>query len=158
MKPEQDVVRRRFTKRKLISEGKKRLAASKKSSKYTETAKAAAEKFVKDYEKKHEVKLEYSMDDVRILDRELEKNFENNTLTTEEIVCMGYFLGEILRRNVGGDYEFREEQNVVALKCLEIAAFPILKIKKALEEKRKGSLEGYVFLYAKKVSDKKSSK
>ena len=150
--------RRRFSKRKLISEGKKKLAAGKKSGKYIDTAKIAAEKFVEDFQKRHDIKLKYNMDDVRLLDSELQRNYESNTLTSEEIVCMGYYLGEILRRNVGGDYEFREDQNVVVLKCLEIAAFPILKIKKALKEKRKGALEAYVFLFAKKVSDKKLKK
>ena len=152
------MTRRKFTRRKLIAQGKKRLESGKKSGKYLETAKIAAEKLVKDFREHHDIVLEYNMDDVRILDRELERNYENNTLTSEEIVSMGYYLGEILRRNVGGEYEFREEQSVVVLKCLEIAAFPILKIKKALEEKRKGALEAYVFLFARKVSDKKAKK
>lgn len=149
------MARRKFTRRKKVSEGVKKLKSGGKSSRYLEAAKVAARKYVEDFEEHHDVKLQYAMDEVRILDAQLERNYESNTLTSEEILCMGYYLGELLRRNVGGEYEFREDPGVLVLKCLDIAVFPILKIQKALEEKRRGALEAYVFLYAKKVSDKK---
>jgi hypothetical protein len=152
------VARRKLTKRRRLGEGLRKLKSGKKQSSYLETARVAAGKFVKEYKETHGVKLEYNMDDVRLLDRLLERNYEDNTLTSEEIVCIGYYLGELLRRNVGGEYEFREDPGVLVIKCLEIVAFPILKVQKALQEKRPGALEAYVFLYAKKVSDKKEKR
>jgi hypothetical protein len=150
------LAKKRRAKRKRITEGLKRLQSGGKSGKYIKTAKIAADKLVKNFESRYGIKLEYKMDDVRSLDRELEKNYESNTLTPEEIVWMGYYLGELLRRNVGGEYEFREDPGVLVLKCLNIVAFPILKMQKALHEKRPRALESYVFLFAKKVSDKKA--
>ena len=149
------MAKRRNAKRRRISEGKKKLKSGGKSGKYLDAAKAAATKLVESFRKRYGIKLEYKMDEVRVLDRELEKNYEENTLVAEEIVWLGYYLGELLRRNVGGEYEFREDPGVLVLKCMEIVAFPILKIRKALQDKRHGALESYVFLFAKKVSDKK---
>ncbi len=149
------MARKRFTRRQRVSSGIRKLKSGRKSGKYLQAAKTAAAKFVEDYKERYGLKLKYSMDDVRILDRELEKNYKANTLTPEEMVSMGYYLGELLRRNVGGEYEFREDPGVLVIKCLDIAAFPILKIQKALKDKRHGALEAYVFLYAKKVSDKR---
>lgn len=149
------MAKRRVTRRQRVSSGIRKLKSGRKSGKYLQAAKTAAAKFVEAYKERYDVTLKYSMDDVRTLDRELEKNYEENTLTPEEIVSMGYYLGELLRRNVGGEYEFREDPGVLVIKCLDIAAFPILKIQKALRDKRHGSLEAYVFLYAKKVSDKR---
>jgi len=149
------LARKKIGKRKRVAAGLRKLKLDKSSGGYVEAAKKAAERFASDYERRYGRKLEYSMDDVRVLDTELEKNYEENTLTPEELVYMGYYLGEILRRNVGGTYEFREDPGVLVIKCLEIAAFPILKVQKALKEKRPGALEAYVFLFAKKVSDKK---
>jgi hypothetical protein len=150
------LARKRIGKRQRVAAGLRKLKSDKASGGYVEAATKAAERFARDYERRHGVKLEYSMDDVRILDTELEKNYEQNTLTPEELVYMGYYLGEILRRNVGGNYEFREDPGVLVIKCLEIAAFPILKVQKALKEKKPGALEAYVFLFAKKVSDKEA--
>ena len=149
------MARKKIGKRKRVAAGLRKLKSDKNAGGYIEAATKAAERFAKDYERRYGRKLEYSMDDVRVLDAELEKNYEDNTLTPEELVYMGYYLGEILRRNVGGNYEFREDPGVLVIKCLEIAAFPILKVQKALKEKRSGALEAYVFLFAKKVSDKK---
>lgn len=149
------MARKRIGKRKRVAAGLRKLKSDKGSGGYVEAATKAAERFARDYERRYNRKLSCSMDDVRVLDAELEKNYEENTLTPEELVYMGYYLGEILRRNVGGEYEFREEPGVLVIKCLEIAAFPILKVQKALEEKRPGALEAYVFLFAKKVSDKR---
>jgi hypothetical protein len=150
------LAKRRAGKRKRVAQGLRKLKSAAKSGGYVETAKKAAERFVEDYKRRYGLQLKYSMDDVRAIDAELKKNYEENTLTNEELVYMGYFLGEILRRNVGGDYEFREDPGVLVLKCMEIAAFPILKVQKALQDKRAGALEAYVFLFAKKVSDKKA--
>jgi hypothetical protein len=152
------VARRRFPRRRKITRGTGKGKRGKGSGQYTEMAKIASERFVEEFKKHHDINLKYSMDDVRLLDAELERNYESNTLTSEEIVCIGYYLGELLRRNVGGEYEFREDPGVLVLKCLDIAVFPILKVQRALEEKRPGALEAYVFLYAKKVSDKRTKK
>ncbi len=149
------MTRKRIGKRKRVAAGLRKYKSGKEPGGYVEAATKAASKFAEDYERRYGRKLEYSMDDVRVLDAELEKNYEENTLTPEELVYMGYYLGEILRRNVGGNYEFREDPGVLVIKCMEIAAFPILKVQKALKEKRPGALEAYVFLFAKKVSDKK---
>lgn len=152
------MAKRKFPKRRRIPQGARKRGTDKQSGKYLEAAKIAADKFVKDFQRRHDRKLDYNMDDVRVLDRELEKNYESSTLTREEIVQTGYYLGELLRRNVGGKYEFREDPGVLVLKCMDIAVFPILKVQKALQEKRPGALEAYAFLYAKKVSDKKAKK
>ena len=149
------MARRKLNKRRRVTSGIKKLKSDKKSGKYLQAAKTAADKYVKDFKERYGITLNYSMDDVRILDRELQKNYEDNTLTAEETVAIGYYLGELLRRNVGGEYEFREDPGVLVIKCLEIAAFPILKIQKALKDRRHGALEAYVFLYAKKVSNKR---
>jgi len=149
------VAKRRYGGRRKVVQRPRRTRASKKSNQYLREAQQAAERFVKIYEKRHRVRLTYDMNDVGLLDKELEKNYEKNTLTPDETVCMGYYLGELLRRNVGGKYEFRKDYNAVALKCLDIVAFPILKVQKALEDKNPAALESYAYVYAKKVSDKR---
>ena len=120
------MARKRIGKRKRVAAGLRKLKSDKGSGGYVEAATKAAERFAEDYERRYGRKLEYSMDDVRILDAELEKNYEQNTLTPEELVYMGYYLGEILRRNVGGDYEFREDPGVLVIKCLEIVILKLI--------------------------------
>lgn len=149
------MARKKRSKRKSVTAGLRKLKTEKKSGKYLDAAKIAARKLIKTYQERYGIELDYGMDDVRVLDRELEKNFEENTLTHEEVVSMGYYLSEVLRRNVGGYYEYREDPGVLVLKCADIAVFPILKIHKILEEKRPGALEAYVFHFARKVSGKK---
>lgn len=149
------MVRRKKSRRKSVGARARKLKLEKKSGKYLEAARIASEKLIKAYRERYGIELTYDMDDLRVLDRELEKNFEQNTLPHEEVVWMGYYLGEVLRRNFDAYYEYREDPGVLVLKCGDIATFPILKVQKALEEKRPGALGNYVFHFARKVSNKK---
>ena len=120
------MVRRKRTKRKSVTAALRKIKEGAKSGKYLEAARTASEKFVKDCRKRYGFEVKYEMDDIRLLDRKRERNFEENKLTREDLVSMGYYLAEVLRRNVGGYYEYREDPGVLVLKCADIAVIGVL--------------------------------
>jgi len=97
--------------------------------------------------------LGFGVDTVRALDRFLADNFVLNELNPEEVLGLGFVFAEILRRNFGGDYIWLSDRETLGLKIGPLTALPIDKVLQSLELQKKETLEGYLFIVAKKQHD-----
>ncbi|MHC4663087.1 MAG: hypothetical protein ACYS8W_15610 [Planctomycetota bacterium] len=137
--------------------------ATKEERTYRKHAQLFARKFIDWYKDKFKVELSYDVDSVRALDNLLVLDTAQTLLKDEVVLQMGFFLGEIMRRNFGGDYKYSDEYDALILKNEGISAFPILKIRKALEHlaipisgvERSAGLEEYMFSFARMLSNKR---
>jgi hypothetical protein len=123
---------------------------------YLRLSRVAANAFMKDYNEKNPYKLRFDMDDVHFLDRMLEANYEECKLTQDQITKMGSYYAELMRRNIGGTYQYVQEKKTISLRCEGIVAFPVLRILKALREKKRAALEAYLFTFARLVSERRA--
>jgi hypothetical protein len=145
-----------------LRRGRKRAPTAAKAQKicgnYLRLSRVAADAFMKDYNEKNPDKLTFDMDDVHLLDRMLEADYEECKLTQDEITRMGLYYAELMRRNIGGIYQYVQEKKTISLRCEGIVAFPVLRVLKALKEKRSAALEAYLFTFARLVSEKRAKR
>lgn len=89
--------------------------------------------------------LDYSRESLKSIDRVLEKNFAQNTLDEKTIADMGMYLGETLRRIIGGQWRFNEGFHELCIDLPEEGfIFPISQIRRALEHKETEPITSYV--------------
>jgi hypothetical protein len=153
----------RKRRRRAKTPGKRREAVSKEELEFRKRAQKFARRFVDWYNENFNVALTYDVDSVRALDNLLVLDIAQNMVSDEIVLQMGFFLGEIMRRNFGGEYNYSYEYDALILKCQGISVFPILKIKKSLEYlaipivgiERTAGLEEYMFSFARMLSNKR---
>ncbi|TET31612.1 MAG: hypothetical protein E3J72_22130 [Planctomycetota bacterium] len=153
----------RKRRRRAKAPGKQREAVSKEELEFRKRAQKFARKFIDWYSTNFNVSLTYDVDSVRALDNLLVLDTAQNLVNDEIVLQMGFFLGEIMRRNFGGEYHYSYEYDALILKCQGISVFPILKIKKSLEYlaipivgiERTAGLEEYMFSFARMLSNKR---
>ena len=112
-----------------------------------------AAEFVDQYARETGQRLDLSLDRIRDLDRYLERHFEGDPLSEEDVRRAGYFFAEIWRRTFGGSYIWDEKRGAVAIRKGGVSVFPIEKLARVLEKRTPGALEAYVFIYARKMTE-----
>ena len=97
------------------------------------------------------VVLRYQLDDLGFLDDYLEELRERGA-HRQVLFMMGAYFAEVLRRNIGGTYEFDEVRQELVLKCGGVKCFPISKVLKAYGSQEEAPLQHYGFAFAREVA------
>ena len=111
----------------------------------------AAELFRKRLKVLKGVVLQYRLDDLEILDEHVDE-LRQRGANRQVLLMLGAYFAEILRRNIGGVYEFDEVRQELALKCGGVKCYPIKKVLNAYGTQEKNPLQNYCFMFAKEAA------
>lgn len=98
------------------------------------------------------VVLRYRFDDLEFLDNHLEE-LRKRGANRQVLLMMGAYFAEVLRRNIGGVYEFDEMRGDIALKCRGVKCFPVKKVLAAYGSQEEYPLQNYCFAFARRVAE-----
>lgn len=111
----------------------------------------AAEAFRRNIKILKGVVLRYCFDDVEFLDGYLEE-LRQEGASKQVLTMMGAYFAEVLRRNIGGTYEFDKVRRELALICGGVKCFPIMKVHQAYATQENTPLQNYCFAFARVVA------
>lgn len=116
-----------------------------------------AENFRRRIREQKRRELNYSLGEIEFLDKyiqELKKKDEEER--REEVLLLGNYFAELLRRNIGGEYEYDRVYEELKLRCEGVSCFPLLHVRKAITVKDTQPLQTFSFAFARKVSEKRN--
>jgi len=97
------------------------------------------------------VVLRYCFDDIEFLDEYLEE-LRQKGANKQVLTMMGAYFAEVLRRNIGGVYEFDKVRQELALRCGGVKCFPLMKVRRAYAAQEDAPLQNYCFAFARGVA------
>jgi len=97
------------------------------------------------------VVLRYCFDDVEFLDGYLEE-LRQEGANKRVLTMLGAYFAEVLRRNIGGSYQFDKVRRELALVCGGVKCFPIMKVRQAFAAQENTPLQNYCFAFARVVA------
>jgi len=97
------------------------------------------------------VALRYCFDDIEFLDEYLEE-LRQKGASKQVLTMMGAYFAEVLRRNIGGVYEFDKVRQELALVYGGVKCFPIMKVRRAYAAQEDAPLQNYCFAFARGVA------
>lgn|GEM_PF-1985621 len=128
----------------------------KQSFHFQKVVEEIAESFRGRMKERKDFDLNYSLDELEFLDKFFESlRGKDDQETRETVVLLGCYFGELLRRNIGGKYEYDEVYDGLKLQCEGVSCFPMLHLKKAFPTRETGVMQSLCFAFARKVSEKR---
>jgi hypothetical protein len=123
---------------------------------YVEEAEQLSAEFIEiAAEELDEKELEYSIDSIRGLDRAC--RFVREKFDDGLILKAGFYFGEMLRRHFKGSrYQWDPRLNALALEVEGLLVYPIEKVRKVVQGKEQGSLQDFLMILAKRVSERRA--
>jgi hypothetical protein len=122
---------------------------------YVEEAETFAQEFIEEAASAlDEKELDLTIDSIRGLDRAC--RFVKEKFDDALILKAGFYFGEMLRLHFKAKYEWDPRHNFLALNVEGLLVYPIEKVRKVVRGEDKGSLQEFLMILAKRVSEKRA--
>lgn len=111
-----------------------------------ENIKEIAESFAKSFNEHFGITLDFSPNSLKLLDQTIDHYFDPKTILPTTILDIGFYIGEVIRRNLGGTWEMENNNPVTAKIIFEsgrMEVYPIGKAKKRVDNGKEDSLSFY---------------
>ncbi len=101
-----------------------------------ENIKEITESFTKSFIEHFGITLDFSPNSLKLLDQAIDKYFDSKTIMPTTILDIGFYIGEVISRNLGGAWEMENNNPATAkiiIKSGRVETYPISKAKKRVD-------------------------